>query len=197
MRDSPPPYGSREPIRIRNDTTTNVIPQPRMLNQDENCNADNMSSSNKDESSNASTSMHDSSHRVEGEKKEPTLYQSFNDANANATAAANQMEDHAALFVMLYLLFIFGLIVIAILIGLFVVIQYGFVVLVAVCAAVFGMLIVAVTLMSVITRDAKLSQARGKIKRYVNDMYTTCMHTCLCIIIVSCVRMILCPGSMT
>lgn len=73
--------------------------------------------------------------------------------------------DAAALAVMLYLLFISSLLVGAIVLGLLVVVRYGLVVLVAVCAAAFGMLVVAATVMSVITRDAKLNRARSKIKR--------------------------------
>ncbi|KAL7534948.1 hypothetical protein ACHAXR_006166 [Thalassiosira sp. AJA248-18] len=75
-------------------------------------------------------------------------------------------DDGAALLVMFYLLFIFALLVIAIVIGLFVVVQYGIVVLVAVSVAVFAMVIVGATLMSVITRDAKLRRARSKIKSW-------------------------------
>ena len=67
---------------------------------------------------------------------------------------------------MLYLLLISSLLVIAIIIGIFVVAQYGVVVLAAVCVAGFGMFVVAATVTSVITRDAKLSKARSKIKTW-------------------------------
>ena len=77
------------------------------------------------------------------------------------------MGDGVALLVMLYLLLISTLSAGAIVIGFFVVVKYGFIVLVAACAAVFAMIIVAATLMSVVTRDASLSKARTQIKRYV------------------------------
>ena len=67
---------------------------------------------------------------------------------------------------MLYLLLVSSLLVIAIIIGVFVVAQYGIVVFVAVCVAGFGMFVVAATVTSVITRDAKLSKARSKIKTW-------------------------------
>jgi len=79
---------------------------------------------------------------------------------------SSKCDDAAALFVMLYLLLISSLLVIAIIIGIFVVAQYGVVVLAAVCVAGFGMFVVAATVTSVITRDAKLSKARSKIKTW-------------------------------
>jgi len=79
---------------------------------------------------------------------------------------SSKCDDAAALFVMLYLLLISSLLVIAIIIGIFVVAQYGVVVLVAVCVAGLGMFVVAATVTSVITRDAKLSKARSKIKTW-------------------------------
>jgi len=79
---------------------------------------------------------------------------------------SGKCDDAAALLVMLYLLLISSLLVIAIIIGIFVVAQYGVVVLAAVCVAGFGMFVVAATVTSVITRDAKLSKARSKIKAW-------------------------------
>ncbi len=90
----------------------------------------------------------------------------------------DDMGDAAALLVMLYLLFISTLLVGAIVLGFVVVFQYGFVVLIAVCVAVFGMLIVAATVTSVITRDAKLRKARGKIKRCVQ---CALLISCVCV----------------
>ena len=79
---------------------------------------------------------------------------------------SSKCDDASALFVMLYLLLVSSLLVIAIIIGVFVVAQYGIVVFVAVCVAGFGMFVVAATVTSVITRDAKLSKARSKIKTW-------------------------------
>ena len=79
---------------------------------------------------------------------------------------SSKCDDAAALFVVLYLLLISSLLVIAIIIGVFVVAQYGVVVLVAVCVAGFGMFVVAATVTSLITRDAKLSKARSKVKTW-------------------------------
>jgi hypothetical protein len=79
---------------------------------------------------------------------------------------SSKCDDAAALLVMLYLLLISSLLVIAIIVGIFVVAQYGVVVLVAVCVAGFGMFVVAATVTSVITKDAKLSKARSKIKTW-------------------------------
>ena len=81
------------------------------------------------------------------------------------------MGDGVALLVMLYLLLISTLSVGAIAIGFFVVVRYGFIVLVAACTAVFAMIIVGATLMSVVTRDASLSKARTRIKRYVVSLH--------------------------
>ena len=78
----------------------------------------------------------------------------------------NCNDDAAALLVMLYLLFISTLLVGAIVMGVFVVVQYGLVVLIAVCTAAGGLLVVGATVYSVITHDAKLNKARSKIKRW-------------------------------
>ena len=97
------------------------------------------------------------------------------------------MGDAAALLVMLYLLFVSTLLVGALVIGFFLVIQYGFVVLVAVCTAVFGLLIVGATVTSMITRDAKLRKARGKIKRCVHVVvlvYACTYAHCICLYVV-------------
>ena len=78
----------------------------------------------------------------------------------------NCNDDAAALLVMLYLLFISTLLVGAIVMGVFVVVQYGLVVLIAVCTAAGGLLVVGATVYRVITHDAKLNKARSKIKRW-------------------------------
>ena len=78
----------------------------------------------------------------------------------------NCNDDAAALLVMLYLLFISTLLVGAIVMGVFVVVQYGLVVLIAVCTAAGGLVVVGATVYSVITHDAKLNKARSKIKRW-------------------------------
>eukprot|EP00581_Thalassiosira_minuscula_P017964 CAMPEP_0183730778 /NCGR_PEP_ID=MMETSP0737-20130205/33661_1 /TAXON_ID=385413 /ORGANISM="Thalassiosira miniscula, Strain CCMP1093" /LENGTH=262 /DNA_ID=CAMNT_0025963359 /DNA_START=197 /DNA_END=985 /DNA_ORIENTATION=+ len=88
---------------------------------------------------------------------------------------ADGMGDAAALLVMIYLLFIAALIGGAIFLGLFVVVQYGFVIFIAVSSALFGMTIVGATVMSVITRDAKLRRARSKIKSW----HVTCKEQIL------------------
>jgi hypothetical protein len=73
------------------------------------------------------------------------------------------MDDAAALMVMLYLGIISTLLVLTIIIGSFVVIKYGFVVLVACVCVVGALVIVGATLMSVITGDKKLTKARTTI----------------------------------
>ena len=90
----------------------------------------------------------------------------YDDTRQYINIDSGKCDDAAALLVMLYLLLISSLLVIAIIIGIFVVAKYGIVVLVAVCVAGFGMFIVAATVTSVITRDAKLSKARSKIKAW-------------------------------
>ena len=75
-------------------------------------------------------------------------------------------DDAAALLAMIYLLFISTLLVGALIMGVFVVVQYGLVVFAAVCLAASCLLIVVATVVSIITHDAKLNKARGKIKRW-------------------------------
>ncbi|KAL7461634.1 hypothetical protein ACHAXS_002051 [Conticribra weissflogii] len=76
------------------------------------------------------------------------------------------MADAAALMVILYLLFLSLLIVGGIVLGFVVIVQYGLVVLIAVIGAIVALGVVAAVLTSVITRDAKLSKARSKVKAW-------------------------------
>lgn len=82
------------------------------------------------------------------------------DAIDNTKNESDGMSDAAALFVWLYLLLISALLLGAVIIGCFVVVKYGFVVLIAVITAASALAVVAATLMSVITGDAKLTKAR-------------------------------------
>lgn len=76
---------------------------------------------------------------------------------------SDDMEDAAAVFVWIYLLFVSALLIDAVVIGCFVVVQYGFVIMVALVVAAGALAVVAATLMNVITGDAKLSDARSKV----------------------------------
>lgn len=78
-------------------------------------------------------------------------------------AELDDMEDRAALAAMLYLLFISALLVMAIVLSFAVAVRYGVVVFVAVCAAASAFAVVAATVTSVITRNAKLRRARSQI----------------------------------
>ncbi len=80
--------------------------------------------------------------------------------------ATDDMADAAALMVILYLLFLSLLIVGGIVLGFVVIVQYGLVVLIAVIGAIVALGVVAAVLTSVITRDAKLSKARSKVKAW-------------------------------
>mmetsp|Transcript_12727 Transcript_12727/g.31068 ORF Transcript_12727/g.31068 Transcript_12727/m.31068 type:complete len:282 (+) Transcript_12727:340-1185(+) len=80
--------------------------------------------------------------------------------------AKDGCTDVAAILVLIYLIFISTLLVGAIVMGFAVVIQFGLVVFVAVCAVVLAMVMVGATVMSIITRDAKLRKARSKIKSW-------------------------------
>lgn len=75
-------------------------------------------------------------------------------------------DDSAALIVMLYLLLISFLSVGSIVLGSVIIVQYGFVVLLLLLLAISGMLLVVATVYTVITQDAKLSNARKKIKKW-------------------------------
>jgi hypothetical protein len=87
--------------------------------------------------------------------------QDINDRDGNNQS--DGMGDAAAVFVWLYLLLILTILTGAIVIGCFVVVRYGFVILVAFVTAATALAVVAATLMSVITRDAKLTKARSTV----------------------------------
>lgn len=106
----------------------------------------------------------------EGPKSKAANASTSEEEDVERTNNDDGMSDKAAILVLFYLLFIFALLIGAIVIGFFVIDQYGFVVLVAVCAGSLGMFVVAATLASVITRDAKLRKARSKI----NSWHSTC-----------------------
>ena len=76
---------------------------------------------------------------------------------------SDNMGDAAALFVWLYLLLISTISIGAIAIGCFVVVQYGFVVLVATLTAIIALAVVGATMMSAITGDTKLTKARSTV----------------------------------
>jgi hypothetical protein len=85
------------------------------------------------------------------------------DAMVNINNESDNMGDAAALFVWMYLLLVSALLIGAVIIGCFVVVNYGFVVLIAVITAASALAVVAATLMSVITGDAKLTKARSTV----------------------------------
>lgn len=86
--------------------------------------------------------------------------------NERRSADGDEDDAAAAMLVTLYLLLISVLIVGAVVLGLFVVVRYGFVILIAACSAVGALAVVGATLYSVTTRDAKLARARSRIKGY-------------------------------
>lgn len=88
------------------------------------------------------------------------------DENVGNGQDTDRMTDAAALLVFFYLFFISMLSTCSMIIVFFVIAKYGFVVLIAVIAVIGGVAVVGATLASVITRDAKLTKARSKIKAW-------------------------------
>ena len=76
-------------------------------------------------------------------------------------------DGTAGLVVMFYLLFISTVFIGTILGAFFIVIQYGFVVFVAVVVAVFGLCIVAAVVTSAVAQEKTLMEAKTKINRCV------------------------------
>ena len=94
------------------------------------------------------------------ELEDKSIILRINDDEINQPDSA---EDAAAVLVWLYLLFVSALLIGAVVIGCFVVVQYGFIIMVALVVAAGALAVVAATLMSVMTGDAKLSDARSKV----------------------------------
>lgn len=82
------------------------------------------------------------------------------DGGDDGGASVDAQEARAALLVALHLCFVSALLMGALVTVCFVVVQYGLVVLVAVCLALFALLIVAATVAGVVAQDEKLVRAR-------------------------------------
>lgn len=92
----------------------------------------------------------------------PANARSFN-VHREDLNVSDDVGDRAAIFVWVYLIMITFLLIGAIIICCFVVVQYGFVVFVAVLTALSALTVVGVTLLSVIAGDAKLNKARATV----------------------------------
>ena len=106
---------------------------------------------------------HDAHHPADADAA-PIISTLYHDIDADPIEMS---DDTAGLMVMLYLLFISTLFISTLIGGLFIVIQYGFVVLVAVVVVVFCMFVVAAVVMNAVAQEKTLMRAKTKINRCV------------------------------